>query len=162
MSARIVFVLVVLVVVKIVVGIVVIRPIAVAVCVCVVPAGVPLIHADAQLCPQPVKVSAAPAVLQLACHLHLLGLGSAAPHWLDPLERTEPARFLVITFDAYSIIDPTVCRISCTSDSPLRLHRMARSMASAFVHRQPYLFWAARASGGTPQMRQTSGQIRAA
>src|SRR5262245_66476631 len=30
---------------------------------------------------------------------------------------------------------------------------MARSMASAFVHRQPYLFWAARASGGTPQLR---------
>src|SRR6185437_6483722 len=55
------------------------------------PAGIPLIHADAQLCPQPVKVSAATAVLKLACHLHLLGLGSAAPHWLDPLERTGPA-----------------------------------------------------------------------
>src|SRR5215469_2509309 len=30
---------------------------------------------------------------------------------------------------------------------------MDRSMASAFVHRQPYLFWAARAAGGTAQMR---------
>src|SRR5215469_306911 len=42
--------------------------------------------ADAQLGPQPVKVSAAAVVLQLAGHLYLLGLGSAAPHWLDPLE----------------------------------------------------------------------------
>ena len=49
-----------------------------------------LVHADTQLGPQPVKVRAAAVVLQLACHLYLLGLGSAAPHWLDPLERAEP------------------------------------------------------------------------
>ena len=42
--------------------------------------------ADTQLGPQPVKVSAAAVVLKLACHLYLLGLGSAAPHWLDPLD----------------------------------------------------------------------------
>jgi hypothetical protein len=46
--------------------------------------------ADTQLGPQPVKVSAAAVVLELACHLYLLGLGSAAPHWLDPLEHAEP------------------------------------------------------------------------
>src|SRR5215472_11848322 len=46
--------------------------------------------ADAQLGPQPVKVSAAAVVLQLAGHLYLLGLGSAAPHWLDPLEHAGP------------------------------------------------------------------------
>src|SRR5215470_14870615 len=93
-----VLVLVVLVVRELLVGIsfvVVSRGVAIAVVrVCVPSVGFPLIHADAQLCPQPVKVSAATAVLKLACHLHLLGLGSAAPHWLDPLERTGPARSL--------------------------------------------------------------------
>ncbi|GEM_PF-3208 len=43
---------------------------------------------DTQLSPQPVKVRPAAAVLQLTGNLGLLGLGSAAPHWLDPLERT--------------------------------------------------------------------------
>src|SRR5258708_35198109 len=89
-----VLVLVVLVVCVVLVGIsfaVVSRGVAIAVVrISVPPVGIPLIHADAQLCPQPVKVSAATAVLQLASHLHLLGLGSAAPHWLDPLERTGP------------------------------------------------------------------------
>src|SRR5579859_2091589 len=46
--------------------------------------------ADTQLGPQPVKVSAAAVVLELAGHLYLLGLGSAAPHWLDPLEHAGP------------------------------------------------------------------------
>ncbi len=50
----------------------------------------PIVPADTQLSPQPVKVRAAAVVLQLACHLYLLGLGSAAPHWLDPLEHAEP------------------------------------------------------------------------
>ena len=54
-----------------------------------------LIRTDAQLSPQPVKVSPAAAILQLTGHLDLLGLGSAAPHWLDPLERTGPAGPLV-------------------------------------------------------------------
>src|SRR5258707_1373889 len=45
-----------------------------------------------QLRTQPVKVRAAAVVLELASNLHLLGLGSAAPHWLDPLERPEPVR----------------------------------------------------------------------
>jgi amidophosphoribosyltransferase len=43
-----------------------------------------------QLLPQPIKVCAAAVVLKLASNLNLLGLGSAAPHWLDPLERPEP------------------------------------------------------------------------
>src|SRR5215471_1491921 len=54
----------------------------------VVPAS--LVRSDAQLRTQPVKVRAAAVVLELASNLHLLGLGSAAPHWLDPLERPEP------------------------------------------------------------------------
>src|SRR5258708_4891483 len=45
-----------------------------------------------QLRTQPVKVRAAAVVLELASNLHLLGFGSAAPHWLDPLERPEPVR----------------------------------------------------------------------
>src|SRR5215469_13687058 len=49
------------------------------------PVGTTLVRVDAQLSPQPVKVGPAAAVLQLAGHLDLLGLGSAAPHWLDPL-----------------------------------------------------------------------------
>ena len=51
-----------------------------------------LIRSHAQLRTQPVKVRAAAVVLELAGNLHLLGLGSAAPHWLDPLERPEPVR----------------------------------------------------------------------
>ena len=46
--------------------------------------------AHAQFGPQPVEVGPAAVVLELAGHLHLLGLGSAAPHWLDPLEHAEP------------------------------------------------------------------------
>jgi hypothetical protein len=49
-----------------------------------------ILGSDAQLRTQPVKVRAAAVVLELASNLHLLGLGSAAPHWLDPLERPEP------------------------------------------------------------------------
>src|SRR5205814_3316170 len=47
-----------------------------------------LVRAATQLGLQPVKVHYAAVVLQLTCHLHLLGLGSAAPHWLDPLEHS--------------------------------------------------------------------------
>src|SRR5712691_11350051 len=50
--------------------------------------GILLVRDDTQLSPQPVKIRAAAVVLELACNLDLLGLGSAAPHWLDPLERT--------------------------------------------------------------------------
>src|SRR5215470_6229499 len=46
--------------------------------------------AHAQFGPQPIEVGPAAVVLELAGHLHLLGLGSAAPHWLDPLEHAEP------------------------------------------------------------------------
>src|SRR5579859_1896609 len=56
----------------------------------VVVVGAPRFRADAQLTPQPVRVEAAAVVLQLASNLNLLGLSSAAPHWLDPLERPEP------------------------------------------------------------------------
>src|ERR1700728_3189750 len=48
-------------------------------------------RSDAQLRPQPVKVRAAAVVLELASNLDLLGLSSAAPHWLDPLARQEPS-----------------------------------------------------------------------
>src|SRR6202035_3190013 len=48
-------------------------------------------RSDAQLLPQPVKVRAAAVVLELASNLNLLGLSSAAPHWLDPLERQAPS-----------------------------------------------------------------------
>jgi hypothetical protein len=51
-----------------------------------------LFRADTKLSPQLVKIHASATVLKLAGNLHLLGLGSAAPHWLDPLERTEPGR----------------------------------------------------------------------
>ena len=57
----------------------------------VVPAA-SLVRSDAQLRTQPVKVCAAAVLFELAGNLHLLGLGSAAPHWLDPLERPEPVR----------------------------------------------------------------------
>ena len=51
------------------------------------------VRADAQLRTQPVKVCVvALVVLELTGDLNLLGLGSAAPHWLDPLERPEPVR----------------------------------------------------------------------
>src|SRR6202044_3482536 len=52
--------------------------------------GAPRFRSDAQLLAQPVEVGAAAVVLKLASNLNLLGLGSAAPHWLDPLERPEP------------------------------------------------------------------------
>jgi hypothetical protein len=45
-----------------------------------------------QFRPQPVNVHPAAVVLKLASNLNLLGLGPAAPHWLDPLERPEPMR----------------------------------------------------------------------
>src|SRR5580704_3751049 len=56
----------------------------------VVVVGAPRFRSDAQLSPQPVRVKAAAVVLELASNLNLLGLSSAAPHWLDPLERPEP------------------------------------------------------------------------
>jgi hypothetical protein len=49
------------------------------------------LRTDSQLTPDSLKVRAITAlVLELTGHLDLLGLGSAAPHWLDPLERPEP------------------------------------------------------------------------
>jgi len=56
----------------------------------VVVVGASCFRPDDQLLPQPIKVCAAAVVLELASNLNLLGLGSAAPHWLDPLERPEP------------------------------------------------------------------------
>ncbi|ETK35657.1 hypothetical protein MPTA5024_13070 [Microbispora sp. ATCC PTA-5024] len=52
----------------------------------VVVAGIVLVH-DSELRAQALKICAAAVVLQLAGDLDLLGLGSAAPHWLDPLMR---------------------------------------------------------------------------
>ncbi|GII58743.1 hypothetical protein Pth03_71320 [Planotetraspora thailandica] len=49
-------------------------------------AGIVITH-DSELRAQALKIRAAAVVLQLAGDLDLLGLGSAAPHWLDPLMR---------------------------------------------------------------------------
>src|SRR5262249_26190115 len=45
---------------------------------------------DAQLTAQAIQVRSAAVVLQPASNLDLLGLGSAAPHWLDPLDGRGP------------------------------------------------------------------------
>ena len=83
-------VVVLFLVVVLVVGIIGVRVIRVTFRDVRVATRIPFVPADTQLSPQPVKVRAAAVVLQLACHLYLLGLGSAAPHWLDPLEHAEP------------------------------------------------------------------------
>jgi len=48
------------------------------------------VRPDRQLRTQPIEVGVVALVLELTSDLDLLGLGSAAPHWLDPLERPEP------------------------------------------------------------------------
>ncbi|MGH3189693.1 MAG: amidophosphoribosyltransferase [Streptosporangiaceae bacterium] len=50
------------------------------------------VRADPQFRTQPIEVGVVALVLELTGDLDLLGLGSAAPHWLDPLERPEPVR----------------------------------------------------------------------
>src|SRR5215510_2422965 len=67
-----------------------------------------VLGSDAQLRTQPVKVRAAAVVLELASNLHLLGLGSAAPHWLDPLERPEPCGPTMLM--TLALRAPTACR----------------------------------------------------
>src|SRR5262249_4529162 len=79
---------------------------------------VPPAFADAQLGPQPVKVSAAAVVFQLAGHLYLLGLGSAAPHWLDPLEHAGPC------LDPCSLL--LAIQASCTWCGASLLQRLER------------------------------------
>src|ERR1700730_1708502 len=82
---------VVLVVFILVVAVIVVESVLVVVLgIRVVVVGALRFRSDAQLLPQPVKVRAAAVVLELASNLNLLGLTSAAPHWLDPLERQEP------------------------------------------------------------------------
>ena len=53
-------------------------------------------HADPLPRPAPHAAGQGPfrrcCTFKLAGNLHLLGLGSAAPHWLDPLERPEPGQ----------------------------------------------------------------------
>jgi hypothetical protein len=77
-------------VVVLVTGVVVESVLVVVLGIRVVVVGALRFRSDAQLLPQPVKVRAAAVVLELASNLNLLGLSSAAPHWLDPLERQEP------------------------------------------------------------------------
>ena len=79
------------VVVVLVTGVVVESVLVVVLGIRVVVVGALRFRSDAQLLPQPVKVRAAAVVLELASNLNLLGLSSAAPHWLDPLERQEPS-----------------------------------------------------------------------
>src|SRR5580693_1313079 len=81
---------VILFVVVLVTGVVVESVLVVVLGIRVVVVGALRFRSDAQLLPQPVKVRAAAVVLELASNLNLLGLSSAAPHWLDPLERQEP------------------------------------------------------------------------
>ncbi len=50
------------------------------------------VRSDRKLRTQPVEIGVVALVLELTGDLDLLGLGSAAPHWLDPLERPEPVR----------------------------------------------------------------------
>ena len=50
------------------------------------------VRSDRKLRTQPVKIGVVALVLELTGDLDLLGLGSAAPHWLDPLERPAPVR----------------------------------------------------------------------
>src|ERR1700733_15584009 len=78
-------------VVILVTGVVVERVLVVVLRIRVVVVGALRFRSDAQLRPQPVQVRAAAVVLELASNLNLLGLSSAAPHWLDPLERQDPS-----------------------------------------------------------------------
>jgi amidophosphoribosyltransferase len=50
------------------------------------------VRPDGKLRTQPIEIGVVALVLELTGDLDLLGLGSAAPHWLDPLERPEPVR----------------------------------------------------------------------
>src|SRR5581483_9317417 len=61
------------------------RPGRVALVEVVVLGAVPSRIPDAQFRPQTLKIRRTAAVLQLAGAPSLLGLGPAAPHWLDPL-----------------------------------------------------------------------------
>src|SRR3981081_3094598 len=78
------------VVVVLITGVVVESVLVVVLGIRVVVVGALRFRSDAQLLPPPVKGRAAAVVLELASNLNLLGLSSAAPHWLDPLERQEP------------------------------------------------------------------------
>src|SRR5690606_3094268 len=51
--------------------------------------------ANPQFLTKTITISAHAVVLQAPGNLHLLGLGSAAPHWLDPLMRGRSGRPLV-------------------------------------------------------------------
>src|SRR5580693_2324022 len=78
-------------------GVLGIGPDVLVILVVVVPGGgivltVAGVRTDAELRTQPVEVRVVALVLELTGDLNLLGLGSAAPHWLDPLERPEPVR----------------------------------------------------------------------
>src|SRR5258708_34182704 len=79
------FVLPVVVLFLVILVFVLIRPRRVALVEVMVLSAVPPRISDAQFRPQTIEVRPAAAVLQLAGDLSLLGLGPAAPHWLDPL-----------------------------------------------------------------------------
>src|SRR5712691_3413893 len=94
-----------------------------------------LVRADTKLSPQLIKVHAAAAVLELAGNLHLLGLGSAAPHWLDPLERTGARSGLLVTALIVALSALMLAGFLAQLNHPPPLHR--RSTARLFFRAHP-------------------------
>jgi hypothetical protein len=92
----------------------------------VVLAGLLAASPDTQLSPQPVKVGTTAAIFELAGDLYLLGLGSAAPHWLDPLEHRGPGRPLITAARLR-----LRCQLLGTTKRPRRPERCA---VRPFVH----------------------------
>src|SRR5580692_6205076 len=106
-----------------------------------------LFRADTKLSPQLVKIHASAAVLELAGNLYLLGLGSAAPHWLDPLERTGARSGPLVTALIVRPQRADACGLSRTAERPAASPPLRAQRARSSVHRQRYLVWAVGASG---------------
>src|SRR5580704_10602817 len=106
-----------------------------------------LFRADTKLSPQLVKIHASAAVLELAGNLYLLGLGSAAPHWLDPLERTGARSGPHVTALIVCPQRADACGLSRTAEPPAASPPLGAQRARSSVHRQRYLVWAVGASG---------------
>src|SRR5580692_11994490 len=101
-----------------------------------------LFRADTKLSPQLVKIHASAAVLELAGNLYLLGLGSAAPHWLDPLERTGARSGPHVTALIVCPQRADACGLSRTAERPAASPPLGAQRARSAVHRQRYLVWA--------------------
>ena len=93
-----------------------------------------LFRADTKLSPQLVKIHASAAVLKLAGNLHLLGLGSAAPHWLDPLERTGARSGPLVTALIVCPQRADACGLSRTAKQPAASPPLGAQRARSSVH----------------------------